>query len=377
LSDSTEGFLSSGIVTLDIPEDIDSSNAIMPTGLFWLRVSARRNLQAFPSLLSVRAQTVVVSRAEAAAEGVESASRLPSGSIKEAMVSIPGLRAITQVGESFGGRPRESREQMTTRVSERLRHKSRASSPWDYERLILERFPEIFKVKCFPNVVVGRTGPQPGHLLIVVVPYLKGTESRRCRRRMVNAADLDRIREFAQDLSSRFAVVDVRNPVYERVQVRCSVKWAGDSREGQYTRRLNQDISDLICPWRSGGYRARFGWSVSGDDVEAFVRDLDYVEFVTNFSMLHITMDEAGSYLLEDTVRAVREATAGIERETLHHTVRVEPRYPWSLAIPVRDHYIETVDTFDDIPPELTGIGELEIGYTFIVSGQETHGKAE
>jgi hypothetical protein len=165
--------------------------------------------------------------------------------------------------------------------------------------------------------------------------------------------------------------------VYERVQVRCSVKWRGDSRDGQYARRLNQDLSDLICPWRAGGYRAKFGWSVSGEDVEAFVRDLDYVEFVTNFSMLHISVDEEGSYLLEDTVRTARDAMGKIDGEMLSHSGRVEPRYPWSLAIPVRDHFIETVDTFEDIPPELTGIGELEIGYTFIVSGQDTHGKAQ
>ena len=34
------------------------------------------------------------------------------------------------------------------RISERLRHKNRAITSWDYEQIILENFPEVFKVKC-------------------------------------------------------------------------------------------------------------------------------------------------------------------------------------------------------------------------------------
>ena len=34
------------------------------------------------------------------------------------------------------------------RAAERLRHKDRASTLWDYERLVLEAAPELFRVKC-------------------------------------------------------------------------------------------------------------------------------------------------------------------------------------------------------------------------------------
>ena len=47
--------------------------------------------------------------------------------------------------------------------------------PADYELLILEQFPQIYKVKCFPGMSPGFVAGQrfkPGHLLIAVVPYL-------------------------------------------------------------------------------------------------------------------------------------------------------------------------------------------------------------
>jgi hypothetical protein len=49
---------------------------------------------------------------------------------------------------SFGGRETEDSSQFYKRVSERLRHKERAITIFDYERLVLESFPSIYKVKC-------------------------------------------------------------------------------------------------------------------------------------------------------------------------------------------------------------------------------------
>ena len=41
----------------------------------------------------------------------------------------------------------------TKRISERLRHKGRAITRFDYERITLEQFPEIWKVKCINHTL--------------------------------------------------------------------------------------------------------------------------------------------------------------------------------------------------------------------------------
>jgi hypothetical protein len=38
LDDSTQGFMTSGIVQLQLPDDIDSDHTVMPNDMFWLKV---------------------------------------------------------------------------------------------------------------------------------------------------------------------------------------------------------------------------------------------------------------------------------------------------------------------------------------------------
>jgi hypothetical protein len=80
--------------------------------------------------------------------------------------------------------------------------------------------------------------------------------------------------------------------------------------------------------------------------------------------MLHITLDKDGKYSLFDTAR-----------DDSDNGVVIEPNYPWSLAIPVRRHFVETIKTARSIRAEITGIDELEVGSTFIISGNRGYGE--
>jgi hypothetical protein len=55
----------------------------------------------------------------------------------------------------------------------------------------------------------------------------------------------------------------------------------------------------------------------------------------------------------------------------------IAPLYPWSIAAPIQQHFIEIDDRYDLIEPEITGIGELEIGSTFIISDEKWREKIE
>ena len=53
------------------------------------------------------------------------------------------------------------------------------------------------------------------------------------------------------------------------------------------------------------------------------------------------------------------------------------PNFPWSILSPIKQHFIEVDNSFDLIDPEITGVGELEIGSTFIVSKEKWREKIE
>lgn len=368
LSDTTNGFLATGIVTLDIPEDIDTEHTVMPDGLYWLRVAVDTDIDSFCSLWSVQSQAVKISRRIGSAGEGAVTRMIPAGTIREPKRTLPGITAIRQPLASFGGHGEEHLTRMKTRISERLRHKNRATMPWDYERLVLERFPEVFKVKCFATMQSDSDRPRPGSVQLVVVPQQKES-ARTDFDPMLSAAELNRIHDFVRGHTSPYVDVEVRNPVYERILVRCSVVLTkqAEAQRGYYLGQLNQAIVDYISPWRETGYKARFGWCIRQTDIESYLRQLAYVEFVTKFSMLHITGERSGDYSLGDTARLVAGETEDLPPGAGETMDVICPHHPWSLAIPVEEHAVETVSSVRSIDAEAIGIDKLRVGQTFII----------
>ena len=378
LSDSTQGFLSSGIVTLEIPGDISSDDSVMPGGYYWLRVSADGDLPSFCSLYSVQAQALQATRCSKGSDDGSTGCRIAPGTIRQARVSIPGVEKVTQPAESFGGKEKETPQQLVTRSQERLRHKERAVLPWDYERLVLQNFPEVLKVKCFPNLESScgkKIDPSPGHLLVVVVPRMKeGQYGNLCPK--LNSLDLGRIHDLVTGLAAPFVNVEVRNPAYELIRVVCSVRlkrWA-QSQMGHYLNLLNQAVSDFISPWQEVGYDAKFGWCIRKQDIEDHLLKQGYLDLVTRFSLLHVVAEDDDCYTLFDTARI--EASPQRPEPELGPRVKVSdqvcPRYPWSLAVPTAQHAISAIGTEKPGEPDPTGLNDLEVGQTFIIGATKT-----
>ncbi len=355
--DSTNSFLHSGIITLDIPRDISKENEEMGKGLYWLRVSTTDDPRIFSSLRAVYSQAL-----RATAPQKDTATEpLASQSVTQPVSSITGLTEVFQPEPSFNGGRKEDRETVITRLHERLRHKDRAVTHWDYERLVLEHFPDIGHVKCFPHL---RTRPEPaacpGAVLITVVPDAKHQVGGKTFPR-INAAQLVKIRDFLQERSSSFAQIEVRNPEYEQIQVRCAAHFIDTISTGQRIHQLNQAILDYISPWSSTGYQARFGWNLRLDDILSYLSGQEGVNYITDLSVLHITKDASNAYYMEDSVED--SVGAGNEEDD-----RIRPRYPWSLAVPMQHHFIRSLESAEELKAEETGVDELRIGTTFIIN---------
>jgi len=238
-----------------------------------------------------------------------------------------------------------------------LRHKNRAITPEDYESIILQQFPEIYKVKCFPCMRDDEAHwhqVTPGYILIVLIPYLKEIAASNMKPK-VNALLLKEVQQFVGARSSPFTVVKVRNPAYERIQVRCKVKFKSGAGAGFHLNRVNQEIVDYFSPWSKRGLDARFGWQIRCNDIQSHIQRLECVESVSGLSMLRIVeSDDRRNYRLTDTHR--------------EQTNEIHSIHPWSIAIPFTNHLIEVVDDRRYHSAEDTGINNLGIGGTFIPS---------
>ena len=107
---------------------------------------------------------------------------MPAGTIAKLKTPDAAVKKILQPYPSAGGRGTESARSFYARASERLRHKARAIAIWDYERLVLEAFPQIYKVKCLSHtkLVPDPDDPAamlyselaPGYVTVVTIPNL-------------------------------------------------------------------------------------------------------------------------------------------------------------------------------------------------------------
>lgn len=363
LSDTTFGLTTSGIMTFVLPEEIDDENSVMPKGLFWLRASANQSLSNYGRCLSISTHS---GKATRQLKGDQQRLEQQFLSKWKVLHPIAGLEGVAQVTDDFDGKKKESQNDYKQRVSERLRHKNRAVTCWDYEHLILQEFTEIDRVKCISNCVFNQLGSQPGHLLIIVRPKVSGCQHQLCDDYTISQNLLNKVNTFISLLAPSFVKIDVRGPVYESVQVRCAVKFLPGMHAGQMSTQLNKDIRDFLCPWSESGANSGFGWQLRTKNIDSFIRQLNYIKFVTEVSALHI---------IEQTQQPLPyfQLTDSVTEQTTQQgdsAQGIEPSSPWCLLMPYAHQIIELISEELDQKAKQTGIDELEVGGNFIIGGE-------
>jgi hypothetical protein len=358
LDDSTHGFKTAGIVTVRLPREMNARNTILPPNLYWLAVSANEQLDSYSHVSSIYAQAFKATWVSGQHPPSRQPMVLPPDSIERARDTLIGLAGVSQVVSSFGGVPAEEPAALRTRISERLRHKHRALTPLDYEMLILQEFPQVYKVKCFANVSSANPGRMtPGHLLIIPVPYLN-VDDLTYFKPQFDGYQIQRIRDFVVSLAPAFSRIAVENPLYEEIQVRCVVQFKKGRHPGKYQNLLQEKLCEYLSPWSTRGNGVHFGWRLSEQEIKSYLHNLPYVDHIGEFSLLRVAPGEQGTYIVNDTAfLQPGSKSSGI----------LTPNTLWSTAVPLSHHYVVSAVEKQSIDLQ-TGYDELEIGSTFIIS---------
>ncbi|PSL44798.1 hypothetical protein CLV51_105170 [Chitinophaga niastensis] len=305
VSDGTYGFQTTGIMKIDIPEDATNHNTIITDGLHWLCASVTAYANRFPQLINVVAQATEVVFVDNGNDQRHFDTALPAGTISKLSVKVAEISKVQQPFASFDGKHKEVGKEFYTRVSERLRHKGRAITAWDYEHLVLDHFPIIYKVKCIthtdpdclcrhsgvkpdvPNEVFC-CGPQvaPGHVLMVPIANLKNRNAINPLQPKTGRRTMLEIEQYLQQRTSPFVKVRARNPVYEQVLVFFRVKFVTGTDKGYFLKKLNQEIVQFLTPWAfDQNAEVKFGQKIYASAVINFIEERTYVDFITDFLM--------------------------------------------------------------------------------------------
>lgn len=308
--DQTRCLRQSGIISFQIPEDTTLVHTMMPTGLAWLKasVSPPNKPAAVCKLLNIAAQAAAVSFVDQnnATDFLNNA--LPANTISKLKDPVSDVKKISQPYPSFGGKPVETSTHFYMRVNERLRHKDRAITIWDYERLVLEAFPEIHRVKCLNHtkyINKDYNEVAPGHVTVITIPDLVNHNEINPLRPYTNADTLDQVKEFLHKRISCHVQLNVCNPVFEEVLLEFSLKLLPGYEFSYYSNQLKESITALLSPWAYGkADDIRFGGRIEKSVLINFIESQYYVDYITDVKMYHLTENNHATLTDEDEITA-------------------------------------------------------------------------
>ena len=369
-ADAAPGFANSCRVVLTLPDRPGLvQHQLLPSGWCWLRATVPARPADFGLVRALHLGLVPATRLR---EGTPAPApyqgALAPGTLTSLLRPQPAIVAVAQPGPSWGGRAAETQPAYYTRVSEQLRHRGRALTPWDYERLLLEQFPEVHSAKCLtpdqlPLVPVtaptnAATSPAPpryvrqvGVVEVVVLPQpdlLPGNP-----RPLFGSGQLTLMQQYLQARASPAARVRVRNVVYEQVQVRATVAFRPVVGEGQaaYEPLLQAALSAYLSPWgqerpQQGGFHRHL--TLPG--IAAVLHQQPYVAGSTALSVVKTGVLD-GRHRFYDSATDPRQPA-----------LELGALAPWAVLVPAPRHVLDIVPSSPaPQPPRATGIGNLRV----------------
>ncbi|MBN3584700.1 baseplate J/gp47 family protein [Algoriphagus aestuarii] len=342
LTDETKGLIQSGLLAFAMPREADTSHTILPEMQTWIKASVVSDSDAIPEFIAVLAQAVKVSYEPNENDPLRVAKSIPAETISKLKIGNSAINKIQQPFSSFGGKTEESSENFYQRISERLRHKQRAITLWDYEHLVLEQFQEVYQVKCLNHTsydgdLTKYKALAPRNVTLVIISNVQNKNAVDPLRPKASVAQIEAIRDFISAIYPPAVYLHVVNPVYEEIQVKTKVKFHSWADKNFFARKLEDDLKAFLSPW---AFEADFNWTFSeslhSSVVLHFVEKLDYVDYLTCFELYHLVINPVSGELLS---RTRVEAAKGSRGVSVLGSVGTLGSYG--------DHLIEVLETDD------------------------------
>jgi hypothetical protein len=316
--DETNGLIQTGLVGFTMPRTADQYHTILDSGMTWIRATVVENSDAIPDFTHIIAQAIHVTFEDFGNDPNRLATALPAKTIAKLKNAQAQISKIDQPFASFGGKTAEASEDFYTRISERLRHKQRAVTRWDYEHLVLEYFPEIYQVKALNHTeyngnLQNYRALAPRHVTVVLVANVQNKNAIDPLRPKASVALIAKVREFISEICSAGVLLHVVNPVYEELQVKANVRFLTGVDRSLFAKKLEDDLKAFLSPWAFQNPEAfTFSGEIHSSVVLHFVEKLSYVDFLTCFELYHIIKNPVNGQIISRTQVEEAKGSTGV-----------------------------------------------------------------
>ncbi|MDI6401889.1 hypothetical protein QLX67_07780 [Balneolaceae bacterium ANBcel3] len=297
-SDETQHLTKTGIITFQIPGDISKNDRLFyqEEPHSWIKAAVTRNAGRFPKIRDIKAQAFRAHFLNHQNDPEFLSEALPKETISRFAESRHDIKSIQQPWPAIRGRTPEQKPEFYQRVSERLRHKNRAITIHDYERLVLQQYPDLFLVKCINHSVYDHVGHDglfsaefaPGYVSMLIVPDLTNEHLSDPLRPAASYGRRLEIQSYLQGKLPAFVAgkLSVINPEYEEVEIIARVQLKEGADAGFYKTRISDELKAFLSPWIQGHVeKFELGGSVHKSVIVSFIDKMEFVGHVVSVKM--------------------------------------------------------------------------------------------
>jgi len=333
IGDETHGLTESGIIKLNSPEDLNfSKQTEWPAGYWWVKIEAKERIDAVCEIIGIHDQALKAKFTDYESIGTHFTEHSEADSISKLLKPNKNIKKIKQPYISFGGKLEEDSNLFYQRTSERLRHKGRGISIWDYEKLVLDNFPDVHQVKCLNHYRYDSAelnNSSAGYVTLIPVAKASSSKIPNYWKPLVDLGTMKRIEDFIKDRISPHVRLAVKPPKLEKLELAFKVKYielpGADTRF--YAQQLQEVINAFLSPWAfKENSPVVFQKSLNKSTIVHLIEQQTYVDYISDFKVNHL--------ILDDTTNAIAERQNDIDK--------IAPKTVYSLFIP-HTHKIESL----------------------------------
>jgi len=192
---------------------------------------------------------------------------------------------------------------------------------------------------------------------VVVIPVDDFANSRLRRRSYLPYDTLVEIKNYLDQFTSPHVKIEVCNPVYELLKIRCYIIVKDFTKSGHLHNELNEELINFLSPnVENTSIEKGFDTSITRTEILNFIESRIYVDKVLELSVFQI-VEVGGSYKI-------------IDSEELGGSDRLRTISPYAILTSAPQHYINIIP--DEISlRELGHIDDVSIGSDLIISNDE------
>lgn len=309
LGDETNSLIQSGLIHFTIPEFNTTKTTILPANKFWIKIIVNE-LDAICQFIGIHTQAFKAVLFDFENNGSCFVEHTEKDTISKLYEPLSFVKKVTQPYVSFGGKVKENDGLLYQRTSERLRHKNRAITAWDYERLILHKFPNVYRIKCLNHYRYDKSPPSKtsaGYITLIPIGKSNSKQENITWKPLVSQETMSKISQFVSEIGSPHARVMVKQPKLETIVLKFKVKYheipGADLR--LYESKLKDLINKYLSPWSFGENEIQFANSIEIASIIQLIDDQSYVDFITNFEVNHHYLNENGDFVPQSNVKKI------------------------------------------------------------------------